>query len=256
MEKTILIAGKDIPDIMDFSDGALMTGRNVVTTSSTAVHSKQAADGGAVTASWNKTSPVSARTLVLECENYFRRLDEAVFVFDEAYFAEKFDGMSHENCSRGTDEMILSYQYLAQEVLNRFEKRFSINHASDEALKPAKIVFLLKTSPSEFDIFKNNSLRNSVPFAAGPFVSAAASTFEGFAENIAAMFSGRDYINVVLAKADVSTELGKNDKALASWLCGYLDEVDNLKTKLTAKQSTVWVKAGAKGPGGGFGFLK
>lgn len=255
MEKTILIAGKDHPAVMDFSDGVLMSGRNVITTSATGVHSKKSADGGTVVAMWNKTSPVSARSLVLECENNFRRLDEAVFLFDEAYFAEKFDGMTHENCSRGMDEMILAYQYLAQEVLGRFEKRFSLNHASGEILKPAKIVFLLKSSPSEYDIFKNNSLRNTVPFAAGPYVSAAASAFSGFAENIAAMFGGRDYVNVILARSEASTELGKNDRALAGWICSYMNEVDNLKTKLNAKQSTAWVKAGAKGPGG-FGFLK
>ena len=255
MEKTILVAGKDHPEVMDFSDGVLMSGRNVVTTSATGVHSKKAADGGAVISMWNKTSPVSARSLVLECENNFRRLDEALFLFDEAYFAEKFDGMTHENCSRGMDEMILAYQYLAQEVLSRFENRFSLNHASGEILKPAKIVFLLKSSPSEYDILKNNALRNTVPFAAGPFVSAAASAFVALAENIAAMFGGRDYVNVILARAESSTELGKNDRALASWICNYLNEVDNLKTKLNAKQSVSWVKAGSKGPGG-FGFLK
>ena len=214
MEKTILVAGKDHPEVMDFSDGVLMSGRNVVTTSATGVHSKKAADGGAVISMWNKTSPVSARSLVLECENNFRRLDEALFLFDEAYFAEKFDGMTHENCSRGMDEMILAYQYLAQEVLSRFEKRFSLNHASGEILKPAKIVFLLKSSPSEYDILKNNALRNTVPFAAGPFVSAAASAFVALAENIAAMFGGRDYVNVILARSESSTELGKNDRAL------------------------------------------
>lgn len=252
MEKTILIAGKDQPDVLDFSDGALMTGRNVVSTASSGAHSKQAADGAAVVAAWNKTSPVSARTLVLECENYFRRLDEVVFYFDEAFFAEKFEGMSHENCSRGIDEMILSYQYLALEVLNRFEKRFTAGYSGEGEFKPAKIVFLLKTSPSEYDIYKNNSLRNSVSCAAGPLVGSAASAFAGFAENIAAMYGGRDYVNVILARADVSTELGKNDRSLASWLCGYMDEVDNLKSKLTAKQSVSWVKAGTKGPGGLF----
>lgn len=255
MEKTILIAGKDHPEVIDFSDGVLMSGRNVVTTSATGVHSKKAADGGTVVSMWNKTSPVSARSLVLECENNFRRLDEVVFYFDESFYAEKFDTMTHENCSRGMDEMILSYQYLCQEILARFEKRFAHGHAMNEVLKPAKIVFLLKSSPSEYDILKNNSLRNAVSYAANPFVSSAASAFTGFAENIAAMFGGRDYVNIVLAKVDVTTELGKNDRSLASWLCSYMNEVDNLKNKLTAKQSSGWVKAGSKGPGG-FGFLK
>lgn len=255
MEKTVLIAGKDLPGGLDFADGVLMTGRNVVSTTSESMHAKQAADGGAVTVMWNKTSPVSARAVVLECENSFRRLDEAVFVFDEAYFAEKYDGMSHENCSRGMDEMILSYQYLVQEVLARFEKRYAYDYVNEEAIKPGKLVFLMKSSPSELDILKNNNLRNTVPCAAGPFVGAAAAAFEGFAENIAAMFGGRDYVTVILAKADSSMELGKNDRALAGWLSNYMEEVDNLKHKPNAKQCASWVKAGAKASGG-FGFLK
>ena len=34
MEKTILIAGKDLPDSLDLADGILMSGRNVVATTS------------------------------------------------------------------------------------------------------------------------------------------------------------------------------------------------------------------------------
>lgn len=256
MKKTILIVGKDHPDIFDFSDSALASGRNVVTTSSTGVHSKKAADGGAVTAMWNKTSPVSSRSLILECENNFRCLDETVLLFDQAYFAEKFDTMTHENCSRGLDEMILAFEYLTQEVLSRYEKRFSQNYSSNPNLKPAKLVFLLKSSPSDYDILKNASLRNSVTAISSPFVSAASGAFIAFAENIAALFGGRDYVNVILARAENLSEYGKNDKTLSAWICSYMNEVDNLKNKLTAKQSVNWVKAGSKGPSSGFGFLK
>ncbi|MBR5932384.1 MAG: hypothetical protein IK002_00200 [Treponema sp.] len=255
MEKTILIAGKDIPDGLDFADGALMTGRNVVATVSDKTNAKQAADGETVTVLWNKTSPVSARALVLECENYFKRLDEAVLYFDEAYFAEKFSGMNLETCSQVIDETVIGFQYLVQEILSRFEKRFSFEYVQDEKIKPAKLVFVLKSSPSEADIIKNSSARNTSTNLAGPFVAAAASAFASFAENIAAVYGGRDYVSVVLVKGDVSVELCKSDRNFTSWLCSYMDEVDNLKHRLNVKQSSSWVKAGTKTPGG-FGFLK
>ena len=54
---------------------------------------------------------------------------------------------------------------------------------------------------------------------------------------------------------DASVELCKSDRNFTSWLCSYMDEVDNLKHKLNAKQCASWVKAGTKSPGG-FGFLK
>lgn len=255
MEKTILIAGKEIPDGIDLADGALMTGRNVVATVSDKSQTKQAADGETVTALWNKTSPVSARTLVLECENYFKRLDEAVLIFDEAYFAQKFEGMSLENCSQVVDEMILSYQYLTLEILSRFEKRFQYEYVNDENTKPAKLVFAVKTIPTEADVVKNPAMRNTSSAVAGPFISAALNAFAAFAENIAAMFGGRDYVSVILVKGDAQVELCKSDRSFASWLCSYMDEVDGLKHKLNAKQCTSWVKVGTKSPSS-FAFFK
>lgn len=256
MEKTILIAGKDLPDGLEFADGALMTSRNVVAATSGSSEIKHATEGETVTVLWNKMSPVSARSLVLECENHFRRLDEAVLYFDEAYFAQKFDGMNCENCSVGNDEMVLGFQYLVQEILSRFEKRFAIDYALDSNIKPAKLVFILKTSPSEVDILKNNSLRNTVACASGPFVAAASAAFLSLAENIAAMFGGRDFVNVVLVKADVSMELCKSDRAFSDWLCNYMSGIDELKHKMNAKQSLNWIKAGAKVPSNSFNFFK
>lgn len=256
MEKTILIAGKDLPDGLDFSDGALMTGRNVVAATSRSANTKQAVEGGIVSALWNRMSPISSRSLVIECENYFRRLDEAVFYFDEAYFAQKFDGMNIENCAVGTDEMILGFQFLVQEILVRFEKRFAIDFAQNNSVKPPKLVFLLKSSPSEVDILKNNALRNTVACASGPFVASASAAFLALAENIAAMFGGRDYVNVLLVRADVSMDMGRADKMLANWLCNYLNAVDDFKHKLNAKQSLSWIRAGSKIPSATFGIFK
>lgn len=255
MEKTILIAGKEIPDGIDFADGALMSARNVVATVADKAKTKQAADGETVIVLWNKTSPVSARTLVLECENHFKRLDEAVLVFDEAYFAQKFEALSLENCSQVVDEMILSYQYLTLEILSRFEKRFQYEYVNDENIKPAKLVFAVKTIPTEADVVKNAAMRNVSSVVAGPFISAALNAFAAFAENIAAMYGGRDYVNVVLVKGDAQMEVCKSDRSFASWLCSYMDEVDNLKHKLNAKQCASWVKAGTKSPSS-FAFFK
>ena len=78
MEKTILIAGKDLPDSLDLADGILMSGRNVVATTSKSSVIKNSIDGEVVPILWNKMSPVSAQSVILDCENKFRRLDEAI----------------------------------------------------------------------------------------------------------------------------------------------------------------------------------
>lgn len=256
MDKTILIAGKDLPEGLDFADGILMSGRNVVATTSKSTNVKNPAEGEIAPVVWNKMSPVSAQSVILECENKFRRLDEAVLVFDEMAFAEKFEGFSLENCSKGVDEMILGYQFMTEELLSKFEKRYSLGYSSYEQIKPAKIIMYYKSSPSENDIIKNASLRNSVTCAAGPIVAAASSAFVAFAENIAAVFGNRDFVNIVLVKGDFSNELCKNERNFASWLCSYMDEIDTMKNKISVKQSLAWVKAGAKSPSSGFGFLR
>lgn len=256
MEKTILIAGKDLPDSLDLADGILMSGRNVVATTSKSSVIKNSIDGEVVPILWNKMSPVSAQSVILDCENKFRRLDEAILVFDELLFAEKFDGLSLENSSKGIDEMILGYQYLTQELLSKYEKRYNLGYSNYDQIKPAKLVMYYKSSPSEIDVLKTNSLRNTISCAAGPIVSAASSAFVSFAENIAAVFGSRDFVNIVLVKGDYSNEICKNERSFATWICNYMDEVDLLKTKLTSKQSSAWVKVGSKGPSSGFGFLR
>ena len=80
-------------------------------------------------------------------------------------------------------------------------------------------------------------------------VAAAAAAFQAFAENIAAIYGGREYVTVLLAHGDQNIEVAKRDRSLSEWICSYMDEVDKQKNKLSLKQSMNWIKAGAKGPG-------
>lgn len=256
VDKTILVAGKYLPDGFDFIDGISLSGRNVVASVSEGVKLKNSSEENIATCLWNKMSPVSARAFVLECENNFRKIDEAILVFDESYFAEKFNEINYENSSRGVDEMILGFQYLVQELLSKFEKRFTQNYGIDDFVKQAKLVFYLKTSSEEIDVLKNNSVRQTVSLVANPIVAASRGAFESFAENIAALYGNRDFVNIVLVKGDSQNELCKNERNFSSWMCQYLDDVEKLKTKLSAKQSASWIKAGSKSPSNGFLFLK
>lgn len=248
MEKTLLIAGKDLPEGFDFADAASGTGRNVMATSATKTAGKASAQASISSVVWTRTSPISARSVVLQCESAFRKVDEAVLYFDEAFFASRFTENDLESCSRTIDQLITGYQYMTLEILNRFKNRFTVNPTFEEVQLPGKLVFLYKSSYNETDLVKNANLRNTVS-SSNPFVAAAAAAFQSFAENISAVYGGREYVSIILAKADVSNEIGKKDSALSSWLCGYMDEIDKLKNKLTAKQSISWVKAGAKATG-------
>lgn len=248
MTKTILIAGKNLPDGADFIEGAQVKMRNVAAAASKGA--KPASTPNTSAFEWTRTSPVNARSLVLDAETEFGQIDEAVLYFDESYYAGKFNLLTPQECSESIDEMILGYQYLALEILGRFEKKYSMRSGLEEEKAPVpKLAFLIKACSSECDVNKNGSLRASTPMAAGPFVAAAAAAFAAFAENIAAIYGGREYVTVLLAQGDQNIEAAKRDRTLSEWICSYMDEVDKLKNKLALKQSMNWIKAGAKGPG-------
>ena len=236
-----------MPDGADFIDGAEVKMRSVAVTAAKGF--KPAASPNVTAFEWLRTSPVRARTLVLDAETEFERIDEAVLYFDENYYASKFNSLSHQECSECADEMILGYQYLALEILSRFEKKYSMSAVMEEKKAAPKLVFLIKSSASEFDASKNGALRSSIPMASGPLVAAAAAAFKSFAENIAAIYGAREYVTVMLAQGDYNNETARLDRSLGEWICSYLDEVDKLKSKLSLKQSLNWIKAGAKGPG-------
>ena len=246
MSKTILIAGKDLPDGAEFVEGAEVKMRKIAVTA--AKGAKPAATANIAAFEWLRTSPINARTLVLNAETEYERIDEAVLYFDENYYSTKFNLLTPQECSQSADEMILGYQYLALELLGRFEKKYSMSAGMEEN-KPPKLTFLIKKSCSECEAAKNSALRSTTPIASGPLVSAAAAAFQAFAENIAAIYGAREYVTVLLARGDNSNETASRDRVLSEWICSYMDEVDKQKNKLSLKQSMNWIKAGAKGPG-------
>src|SRR5574344_552717 len=258
MIKTMLVAGKDLPAGNKFADAVTFTGRNVVVTGSaseidvpsteeeTDEETAQKIESAKVFSpvKWNRSSSLSARTLVLQTENDFDSMDEAVLFFDEEYYASLAAKMDAGECSRTCDELIAGFQYLTLEVFARFEKKRA------GGSNPGKIVFLLQEGPCMMDALRSPILRNGSTAIASPLVAAAAGAFVAFAENIAAVYGDMDYVNIVLVRGDHGIDAAKTDDVLAKWLGTYLDAVDELKNKLAAKKSIQWVKPGAKNPNG------
>ncbi len=245
MSKSILIAGKYLPDATNFADGAEIKMRNVAITDPK-ISKETVPTSNIKTLPWSRPSPVAARTLILECERIFGNLDEVVLYFDESYFATKFHSLTMQNCSQTFDDALLGYQYLTLELLSRFEKNFLMNASLGKPQTVPKLVFLIRNSVNEFDIKKNAALRTDLPAPSNAFVAAAASAFVAFAENIAAVYNSQEYVEIILADADFENEMAKTDNALGQWLCDYLDELDAKKKPLSLKQSLSWVKVGSK----------
>lgn len=240
MSKTILVAGKDMPGGIKVAEGleasdrrvALSCGSNDSDSAADDVDSSSSIAG----VEWNRASPVSARTFVLEAESSLEELDEALLYFDEDEYSKNAGLLNSEECLRTSDSMVLCYQYLTMTLLERFEKKHS-------AENPASLVFLLKNSYTCADLNRNPSLKNGMNVFASPVVAAAASSFEAFAENIAALYSEMDYVNIVLVKVDAEDAV--SEKAVGQWIGEYNDSLyPSLKS--AAKKSVQWLKPGSK----------
>lgn len=258
MGKLILFAGKELPAGNDMASGASFQGRQVLATSLIATeedgpspdeNSSQNANplglggksGGVQGLAWRRSSAISSRSLALKCENE-GGLDEAVLIFDEFYFTTKYRDL---NNAQILEELIGSYQYLAQELISRFRR---------QPEKARKIVFIYKSNYSLCDGVNSSSVRSSGVELSNPMIAAAGGAFKAFAENVAATLAEGGGITPVLVNCDPANELSKRDSSLSVWLCEYLDAIDNLKKPLSPKQKVSWIKAGAKNPSG-FGIL-
>lgn len=249
MNKTILIAGKDFPDGRDLASTAVLHGEHAVITAAPS-DQKQVPEDGSVSVVWNRASALSARSLAISSLNQNGHLDEAVLVFDEEYFAPRYGNPGPAESNRAFDELILGYQYLAAELLLRFNQRklAGLDTAS------GKIAFVYRSTPSEADAVRNPNLRISGKVFSKSLVAAAGAAFKAFAENFAASVAETDDVVPVLVDCGKSTGAAQSDSELMSWLCGYLDQIENMKKPLTAKHKVTWIKPGSKP--GSIGFFK
>lgn len=217
MEKTVLIAGKDFSDAKSFIDGFKDGGRGVVAS-------------GMENILWNKSSPISARTFVMQGANETDGELEAVLYFDESFVGSKFINTDIQTCTQVFYEYLLSFQYLTIELLRHFESN------------TGKIAFIY--SPYPKSVVKMN-----------PLVKTAGTAFLTFAEGMGEKIVLNENIKSVYVKVDKDDSQYESDTALSLWLTQYFDELAESKKKPDAKHPVSWIKPGSK-PSSGFRLFR
>lgn len=228
-----------MPEASSFTDGIAHSGRNIIVSGNitdseetrklTIAERKanqaayeeekaQEAKTGMCTIEWNRSSPLSARSLVLQTTTIFGSMDEAVLFFDEELYASRAEKMDSEEIVRGCDEMIAGYQYLTLEILNTFQKR-------ETSEGKGRLVFLLKETPDRIDVLKNPSVKNGLSPIASPLVASGAASFASFAENIAAVCSDSIFVDVILIRGNTSMEGFRRDDETGRLVCTCLDSL-------------------------------
>ena len=232
MSNTLLI-GKDLPDSLGFAEVLADSGRSVFGTTKTDADAAKFESEKIYATTWNKSSAVSAYSVIIRAETKLDSFDEVVFYFDASNFCSQFELDRTEDLSNGIDSMVSSFLFATTELLKRIDQR----------KEKLTVLFLLREYPSKYDMLATKTA-GIVP--ASTVVSAAQAAFCALAENFSTNVAERDYLSVVLAKCGFTNELYKNEDAIADWVTNALNTVKTMKNQQTAKQAGTWNKVGGK----------
>jgi hypothetical protein len=251
----VLIAGKEFPGgtsfaqaVQDFDRSVVLTTEQEATEHPGPERTKEKSAPGERASTkqkfqivaWNKSSPISTRSVVVHAENLFSKIDEAILFFDTAWYSARYPVFSTKDASRALDDMVAGYLHITLELLARFSKKGF-----------GKLIFLLKEGVPPNESAKTVSLPGEAKTAATTILPATAEeAFRAFAQTIAYSYAGTDYVHVVLAHAEASLR----DEEIASWLFPYLDSQSGGQ-KQNARNTAQWIKYGAK-PSAGFSLFK
>lgn len=232
----LLFVGKELPEGLEIAE-SFITSRKVFSITKTEAEELNFEAENILASTWNKTSAISARALLIKAETKLDNLNQYLIYFDAPYYNSIFELDRTETISHAFDSMILSYQYLLSELIARI----------DQKKENACVFFFIKKAISKTEaLLQPNKTINIQP--ASNSVITSQNAFIATAEHFSTFISDRPYLSVVLAKCEPSNELYNNDKEIGSWIKQSFDSLENSKNKQTLKQSSSWVKAGAKLP--------
>lgn len=228
-----LFLGKDLPDGLGFAEVLADSGRSVFGIAKSEADAAKFDSEKIYATTWNKSSAVSAHSVIIRAETRLENFDEVVFYFDAANFCTQFEIDRTEDISNAVDTMLNGYLFATNELLKRLDQRKEL----------VSVVFLVKEYPSKYELISSKAA-GIVP--ASTIVSAAQAAFCALAESFSTNVADRDYLSVILAKCAYSNDLYKNEDAIAEWTISAFNTVKTMKNPQTVKQATTWNKVGSK----------
>lgn len=209
MNTTVFLAGSTADNMACFADAAERAGNKVFTADT------ENAQAGAV--AWNKASPISARTVLLQAVAANGEVGRAVLLFDTDAFDAAYGDFTVENISRGMDDMIAGFQYMTEEFVARYAQNGG---------EGCWLTYVLCSSTEK----------------TGALTAAAEAAFQAFAEKSAEAYACGS-LKFTLVRCDST-----NKTETASWLNEYWDLPAAEKAAAQAKTAGHWVKTGGKPP--------
>ena len=163
MSNTLFI-GKDLPDGLEFAEAIADSGRQVFTVAKSEADATNFDSEKIFASTWNKSSAVSAHSVLIKAETKLEQLDEVIFYFDTNYFCSKFEIDRTEDISNAVDTMLNSFLYSTAELLKRL----------DQIKEKTVVAFIVREYPSKAEAISTKTT-GIVPASA--IVSAAQAAF-------------------------------------------------------------------------------
>lgn len=218
---SVLISDKSVPFASALagalrgknSSVAMLSGEQEAKTAKT---DKSASDSSAlIEIPWNRSSALSARTVLLEVKNKFVTLEQAVLVFDTPFLTET----APEKLATVTvvDDFIKGFLLLVSEITVRFALE-----------KKGRLVFVVRQQATGTNAF---GIQN-IP------VRVAESAFIRLAEETALAFSARSNIDLQTLLVKLETA---GDAENAAWL------LEQMEQPSVSRNQTRWIKSGSHG---------
>lgn len=229
MSKNIIFAGKELNENSKLPVITKQEQINAFIT--TSLNDRETEKTSPAITDWNRSSPVSAKTLVVNAENQLKQIDGAVLFFDAPCFNRLFTHNSIEEFNRASDELVLSYTYLAFEILKRFEKK-----------NQGKLFFVLQNMQTQAEFMRktpHDQIANTE--CCTNITAMAQSAFITFAENLVATkykASNVNYIYLLEALPSVS------EQQIVRWISQKMDE--DYPVYKTSKQTVTWQSVESK----------
>lgn len=235
MNKNIIIAGKEFSKNTKVDQLAKQAGLTTfITTRPTAKNSEKPEVS---LTSWNRNTPISARNIVVNAENQLGKIDGAVLFFDTSAYNQIFTETKLEDFDRACSELILSYNFLATEIIKRFTKT-----------QHGLIFFVLQEMQTNAEFLKLSSREQLAnPERALPIASMAQAAFKAFAENMAASLLKDTETFIYLLEAKRTT----SENQIIEWISKKLEEPNPVYK--TSKQAVTWLTVDEKSK---FPFIK
>lgn len=164
---------------------------------------------------WNRASPISARSNILQVKNLFDEIHKVVVIYDSSEYM-RFNSFDVESISKGFDSTILGFSYFTSEIM----KLYSEQGFGDF------VYVILDDEEREKSIIENMGL----------------SAFNSLAESVANKKATKQN-GIFLIKGGLE-DLENN----LIWFFSYLSNSNSKKVAGSPKHANKWIKFGGKSP--------